>query len=239
MKQSIRISIGIVALVAPLLLAQEARRPNRTRNERATDEVVPQRSPGEFGRNRAPTTAEVATDEQVRDFMKQYSPKRWARYESDVPEERKEHIRRAMSTRFQQIKRLQTEHPALFEILIKRLPVEDEIFAIGWELSHDSPPNRDELHAKLAQQVRSLLMSRLDERKARLTMLQQRLEQESADLKSDETNLESDVDSTVSSIENDKKWPAMDFGAGLRHERRNREQSASAPAVVTPSEEQP
>src|SRR5205823_4356852 len=82
----------------------------------------------EFPRSYGPD--EPISDEkwkQIEELMKKYSPQRWERLQ-EVPEDRRDDIRRAMARRYDLLERLKEQEPAVYDLRLKRLAIEDQIF---------------------------------------------------------------------------------------------------------------
>src|SRR5439155_22967679 len=115
--------------------------------------MVPGMGPGNGGgQNLGP----IGEDEmgQIETFMKAYSPKRWEKLQQDVPEDRRKRILDNIRMQYRWMERLKEEDPTIYDIRIKRLPVEDEMFEIGWELHHGDPKSPPDLRKRLREQVR-------------------------------------------------------------------------------------
>ena len=185
--------------------------------------------------------------QEITQFMKQYSPKRWAKL-TDLPEERQGRLKSFVADRYRMMQQMKQNDPAMFDLRLKRLPIEDEIFALGWDLNH-KPDDADATRKKLREQVRMLIESRIDEHELRIKELKDRLEQEQKRLAEAKANKDSMIDASMAAIDNER-WPAMGElvppmpGEGRPPQQRppqrdrDRELRNAAPVTPVPSSEQ-
>src|SRR5262245_57046071 len=126
------------------------------------------RRPPGWRRDGGPTTRPINDDDRraVDAFMQKNSPKRFARIQ-DRPDMRKEKLYEFLAFRLRMLDNLKQNEPGIYDLQMKRMPIEDEIFDLGWQLRHDAD-NPDELRKKLRQQVRAMMDSRMEERRLRI-----------------------------------------------------------------------
>jgi hypothetical protein len=149
---------------------------------------------------------------EIEAFMKSHSPKRWERVNEIADEQRQQTVRNMFANRYRAMQELKENDPELHKIRLERMPIEDEVFALGWDLSHSKADKPDEVRGELRKQVRLLLKSGLRERAHRLKQAKKRLAQ-------DEEKLESAVDANMADIA-DERWPRILRPPQQRRDRR-------------------
>ena len=168
--------------------------------------------PAGYWRDRSTATSKPSSDEQreVDDFMSENSPKRWAKIK-DMPDNRRDKLMGFVVQRYRMLEDLQKNDPAMYDLRVKRLKIEDEIFALGWDLKNNKSENfsADTAKKELRKKVRALYDSRIDEHRLRLKQWQEKIEQEQKKLAEEKANLDQFVESSVNAIENDMRWPGM------------------------------
>lgn len=147
---------------------------------------------------------------EIEKFMKSYSPRRWEKFQ-DVPDERKDKILSNIRTQYHWMQRLKDEDPKIYDIRLKRLPIEDDMFALGWELHHGEPKAPDELRKKLREKVRQFVRNSIEERQARLDRWRERLRKDEewlnkqqAEFDKDAKNMDTLVDKGIEAVENER-----------------------------------
>ena len=211
-----RFCLLIIALAAPLASAadtattQPSRPPERPRFEgpfRAAARDMRRNLPGQgAGGAGAVSGAPVSgpmTDEEradIEQFMKAYSPKRWDKLQ-DIPDTRRDKILLNIRNQYAWMQRLKTEDPTIYDIRIKRIPIEDEMFALGWELHHSDSKSPQDLRNRLREQVRLFVSNSLEERRARIDRWRDRLKQEQDWFDKQQSAYLSDVSSVDALIE--------------------------------------
>jgi hypothetical protein len=145
---------------------------------------------------------------EVERFMKEHSPRRIRRFE-DVPEERKERLRQFMTRRFDGIQQSRVQDPTLYELRVKRIEIEDEIFDLGLELKDAERGESQATRAKLRAKLKELVENGLAERKHWLARAEQRVNTERDGIKRQEENLESFVDNQLRGMIEQDRWPAL------------------------------
>src|SRR5439155_8229585 len=137
--------------------------------DRQRDGTTPVR-PGEWRRNRAasqpaeagPTTLPPMTDEERKDvekFLKDNAPKRYEKAQ-DLQDDRQKRILEAARTQYRALQRLKEQDPQMYDIRIKRLPIMDDIFALGWDLRHGDAKSSETTRQKVRERLRQLIDSR-------------------------------------------------------------------------------
>jgi hypothetical protein len=219
--------------------------------ERRTDAPPP----AYFGRDRlgtydpAVSTGQLTDQErdEVMRFMEKYSPKRTQRLK-DVPEKRQEPIVRRISAQYRALQRIKEEDPQIYELRLKRLPLEDEMFELGWQLKHDDANTTratdEQLRSRLREQVRLFVDNCLEERRLRAQRQGQRLRQEQQRLEADQrqlneliANKESLIEKGVSAIEQERGGALKDLVAPPR--KLPRAPAATEPTATVDSDEMP
>ena len=155
---------------------------------------------------------------EVERFMRENSPQRMKRLE-EVPEERRENLRRFMIRRFDSIQQNKEQDPSLYEIRVKRLKIEDDIFTLGLEFKDADKGDAQAIRAKLRGKVKDLVENRLAERKHWVAKAEQKLKQERDALKREEANVENMVENHVRGITEQDRWPALGGGDAMASPR--------------------
>jgi hypothetical protein len=176
----------------------------------------------------------------IEKFMTTYSPERWNRFQ-DIPEDRKTHLEKLIRVKMRQLQRTKEEDPQIYELQIKRLPIEDQMFALGWQLKHEEPrePKNGELHKKLKETVKQFVESSIEERRIRLERQQENLQQmqarvtdESSKIKDIANNKDQWIERGISSIENDGGEAFRGMAApGWPHRQRESTGPATEPSA--------
>ena len=164
-------------------------------------------------RDRASATTKPATADEQREvdaFMTENSPKRWARI-NDLPEKRRDELKKFVLQRYRMLQDLKQVDSQMYDLRLKRLKIEDEIFDLGWALKNnkDEKFSPEAARKELRVKVRALANSSIDEHRLRLKQWQEKMEQEAKRLNEERATIDQFVDSSVTAIENDMRWPGM------------------------------
>ena len=155
---------------------------------------------------------EEMTDERwaaIEKFMKTHSPERTRRLE-EVPEDRRDNLKRAIARRYDQIHQIREREPGMYELRLKRLAIEDQIFALSLQLKEESTSETvKQLHGKLDEQVTALFRNSVQERRLRLKQARQRLDQAQTKLEEDRANEQAIVKALVKGIIEEDRWPTL------------------------------
>jgi len=205
---------------SPVLPWQEQRRP---RPEGFRPEGGgPMRPPGGWWRgDNNPMNRPVSAEEwvYVDRFMKNFSPIRWIKF-NDLPEnDKKQKLKNAIAVRYRAMQELKGNDSGLYDLRLKRLRVEDEIFDVGWKLNHPdaakSPttapttqPTPEEMRSHLRELVRDLVRNRIEERRMRVAQLKERLGNEQNRLDQEQSNEERAIEAGMTAIQK-QRWPGM------------------------------
>lgn len=145
----------------------------------------------------------------VERFMKAHSPERLKRLD-EVPDERREMIRRSIVRRFDSMQQAREREPKMYELRLKRMRIEDEIFTLGLKLKELVKPDAVEKTRKeLRAQVKALLENRLSERRLRLEQAEQRLKEERKGLQREEEGLAEIVERHLKWLVEEDRWPGL------------------------------
>jgi len=145
-----------------------------------------------------PTTLPAMTEEEhkrVEEFLKKNAPQRYAKIQ-DLSEERQKKVIDAARLQYRGLERLKNDDPQLYEIRIKRLPIMDDLFALGWDLRHGESKTADATKQKVRQRVRDLIDSRVEELNLRIARSEDRIERIKTNLAREQGALSS-LQSTV------------------------------------------
>ena len=186
--------------------------------------------------------------EEVRSFMQRYSPERLRRLE-DVPDQRQTGIYKRIAAQYRSIERMKEEDPEIYQLRLKRLPIEDAMFSLGWQLKRSDDAttkvSTEELRSKLREQVRLFVDSHLEERRIRIERNVQRIKKEQADLQEAQEKLrqmladkDALIEKGVTGIENERGDALKELSAPiLRHPNLPRGAAASEPSAgVAPND---
>lgn len=179
---------------------------------------------------------------EIEQFIRTHSPRRWQKL-SDVADERKQRFVEVARPRYRMLQRLRQDDPELYDIRMKRLPIEDSMFALGWELKRDDPKNEASVRQQLSQQIRLFVDSQFEERKLRLDRVRQRLRQQQEALDQDQALLDRDVrdvaalvDKGIAAIENERGAELRDLGAAPPRGGAGRQPPAPSATAASPDE---
>ena len=155
---------------------------------------------------------EEITDEKwaaVERFMKAHSPERLRRLD-EVPEDRREMVRRSIVRRFDSLQQTQEREPEMYDLRVERMRLEDEIFTMALKLKEVVKPDAVEKTRKeLRTKVKALLENRLSERRLRLQQAERRLEEERKGLQREEAELAEIVEKRVTGLLEEDRWPGL------------------------------
>jgi hypothetical protein len=248
-KSIILAAVVAVLASANLALAQApTTRRSRPMVERRGDATMPRLGREHLGTYDPAATGGQLSDaerEEVMRFMEKYSPRRAQRLK-DVPEKRQEPILRHIDAQYRALQRAKDEDPQIYELRLKRLPIEDAMFDLGWQLKHDDDNTtrvtNEELRSRLRDQVRQFVDNCLEERRLRADRQAQRIRQEQQKLESEQkqlgeliANKESLIEKGVSAIEEERAGALKDLVAPPR--KLPRTPSATEPTATAGSPE--
>lgn len=126
------------------------------------------------------------------DFFRTYSRRR-AEAIRALPQEKQERVRGLITARYGGIWLIETQNPKLFDLKIKQVQAEDDIFGLKGELA-ENPGKGDQIRAELRKKVEELVELRMDERKQRIERLKKQLGDEEKQLKEDQAKKEKMVE---------------------------------------------
>ena len=173
---------------------------------------------------------------EIAAFMEKHSPERLKRLDEIGDEQRQQSVKNMFAARYRAMKDLEQRDPQLHELRLERMKVEDEVFALGWDLARDrfdKPEERDKLVTELRPHLRKLVRNRLRERGLRLKQMEKEIEQQRQQLREDqdEKRVEAAVEANLAEI-SEERWPRQ-FRA---RERRGDPAEASMPAPASPDQ---
>ena len=153
--------------------------------------------------------------EEIKAFMKSHSPERLARLEEIGDEGRQAGVKKMFAARYRTMQALKERDPELYQIRLKRMPVEDKAFELSWRLMRKQVNNPEETRKQLRAQLRELVKSRIDERALHLRYMERRL-------KLEEQRIDETVEANMSDLA-DERVPRdlrpPQFGGGRRDRR--------------------
>jgi hypothetical protein len=155
----------------------------------ATAPVNPTRVPGwPFERlGRTVAASPLPTEEewrQVAALFSEISPARWHVFEQVLAKPgRRDRARRYLFARYNELRDLQKNSPAAYQLKLQQVRFEDEIFRLDTAIRvAASPADAETLRAELRDKVRERVNKDLADREQRLRQLQERLDREKAAL---------------------------------------------------------
>lgn len=155
---------------------------------------------GDFANPVGPGEPSEEEWKEITAFMKAHSPKRLERIDEIGDEQRQQGVRNMFAARYRAMQDLKERDPDLYKVRLERLPIEDEVFTLSWELAHSKTDKGDAERDKLRQLMRRLVKSRLDERTLRLKQAERRIELERERLKNDEQRIDALVEANLADI---------------------------------------
>jgi hypothetical protein len=182
------LAIAALLLIPLTASAQEDQAPASKADEAARPEGEPPRMRGFMGMRRRSMGISVQDTEQAAQFMRENSPSRWKTVE-DMPEDSSD--RRAVMAfivaRWRTLQSIRDEDAQLYEIKLKQLHIEDDIYAML--ATTPSAAEREPLRPKLRESVSELLNLGLLEREHRIAQLGKLLKTEQQKLDADRKRL--------------------------------------------------
>jgi len=146
--------------------------------------------PGGGGSMRRRGWIDPAEWTQAEAFMKENSPRRWAAFEK-IPGDNPHRltVMRAFYGRYRMLQGLRDEDPALYDLRMKRLKLEDNVFGLVWDLKHeDAPDVKQKIQTELKAQVVELVDVGIQERGRRIERLETALKDEKERFAKDQNN---------------------------------------------------
>lgn len=181
MRNKILITLSVLT-AASFVQAQPDTRPPADTAQRSADQ--PRRGPGVDGmgsrfRGFSGRSQQEPTEDEwveVGAFMKEHSPHRWRMYQA-APEGHQGRLRGPIFSAWKNITRLERDDKEMYDLRLKRLPIEDDIFALAGE-SKKSGERTPEIQLQLRLKVAAFMESRMQERKLRIARLEKALREE-------------------------------------------------------------
>jgi hypothetical protein len=157
---------------------------------------------GGGGEWRRDNFAEPGADEweEIKLFMKSHSPERLGRLDEIGDDNRQQAVRNMFAARYRMLQELKERDPELYDIRLKRLPVEDKAFELSWRLMRKQADNPEEARKQLRAQLRELVKNRLQERALHIRHMEQRLKLEEQRMKAEEQRIDETVDANMSDL---------------------------------------
>jgi hypothetical protein len=189
---------------------------------------------GQWSRDNDPTLGRAIRPEpqwgDVDWFMKRFTPTRWQKFLEMPESSRKDKLKTAVANRYRAIQELKINDTDTYSLRVRRLEIEDRIFDLGWRVNHNGEPptsqpvatdndrpasrpsyanlSREQMHAELRKEVRSLIANRIEERRLHVRQLNERLNSETARLNDEQANVDRLVEDGMSNIQK-QRWPGM------------------------------
>jgi hypothetical protein len=148
---------------------------------------------------------------QAEAFMKDNSPRRWAAFEK-IPGDNPHRltVMRAFYGRYRMLQSLRDEDPALYDLRMKRLKLEDNVFGLVWDLKHeDAPDAKQKIQTDLKAEVVELVDVGIQERGRRIERLETALKDEKERFAKDQNNREGLVKEQLERILKDDNGDPM------------------------------
>jgi hypothetical protein len=211
MKTVAALSLLIGGVAAVFVLAQDSSAPPSPDREHRPGAARPDGPMGRGmmgrgsagGAGRAPGSAPSPEEwAEISQFMREHSPLRWEQYEKLGPEAQKR-LETVIIERYRTLQRLKQDSPEIYEIRMKRLPLEDRIFRLSREVrrakgnSDKAAPLRQELTMAVARWIKL----GFDEQEARIKQLQDQVDRMTARLKNEQAQSEELIKNRVEMVE--------------------------------------
>jgi hypothetical protein len=150
--------------------------------------------PGPFGANSAEEWDKAMA------FMKEHSPKRFAML-AELPEDFQQNIKDRMFMRFRTMERLRNTDKDMYDIALRRVGLEDELWTTRWNVRFKGQTLTPEDLSKLREKVAALVDVNLEERELRVQRLRDILKREEEFLTRDKAQREPTISDNVTIIE--------------------------------------
>jgi hypothetical protein len=178
---------------------------------------------------------------KVSAFMKINSPRRFELFQQDVTDQaHKERLKQSMAARYKWLEDLKARDPALYELRVKRITIEDQIFGLGYDLRHGEG-EASKIHDKLRAQVSSLFDNRVSEHRLLLSQLEQKVSAEKKRLEALQGREDELIKQGVAALEDDHP-PGDIFGSVFAppgrdrlRDRRSAPGSSAADSATSPA----
>lgn len=172
---------------------------------------------GGAGRPDAPTAEEW---EKVSAFMQEQSPHRWRLYQRLAEESSAQRsVRRMIWSRYQNLQDLKQEDPAFYEMRLRQLQLEDEIFDLVDLLKNaESPEQKDKVRGQMREKLGQAVDIGIKERRHRINKLEKALQTEKNRLAADEKDHEKLIENRLNRLLSPPDQPGS---AGGQQERSN------------------
>jgi len=213
-------AVAICALPAAALAEQGPQRP-RTAEGQSTAAIVKPRAQAA-----RPITAEEWA--KTAEFMKQNAPERFGLYLSMREGPAKEQLRQVLVNRWRRLEEIQTQMPKLYDVKVKEVRLDDQIFQIGREMKKASGSVKEQLRSDLKTKVAELFDNGLEERQLRIADLEARLKKQQQLLEADNKNRDRLIAKSYRQISN-----------RLDNNPANRVQEAAPPTRNADEDDQP
>lgn len=153
-------------------------------------------------------------------FMKENSPKRWSVVENSSNPDGQMRMRGMLYQRFRVLERLRNADQDMYEVNLRRIGVEDEIFDISYSalLTEGRPLTPQEL-SKLREQVTALVDITIEEREVRVQRLRDMLKREEGLLTVEKGQREAAIAERMALIEQGDIMRGGGMRGGLRPRR--------------------
>ncbi len=140
---------------------------------------------------------------QVQQFMKENSPQRWQAYQ-DLSGEQQEKLKMTIARRYRMLQFLKNNEPEMYDVRLKRMGVEDQIFGLTRELKSATPADRPKIEEKLKSKLGDLVDLGIQEHQARIQRFQKLISQEQDQLSREQSNREQIVNKHLKAIEHER-----------------------------------
>lgn len=208
--------MALALLAVPVVSMAQTTEPSNTRPANREEPLSPRR--GGLGGLGGPAQVGPVSDkemEAVADFMAKYAPNRWKALDQLPDDGGLRHgVMNFVVARYRQLKEVREEDERLYDIKVKQLVAEDEIYGLVMPLK--SPTERESHRDDIKAAVRKLLTLNQEERERRTERTRQALESEERRLTSERDHMDQLVDSRTSAL-------IVDGASALRREVRRGE----------------
>ncbi|HEX8524992.1 MAG TPA: hypothetical protein VF669_22265 [Tepidisphaeraceae bacterium] len=110
-------------------------------------------------------------------FWKDNSPRRTEAF-TKLPQDRQNNLKLLMTRRYRMLDIMRSNDPQLFELRLKRLKYEDDIFGLTRDLKNSPSDTEPQIRQKLKESIAALVDTSIDERQARIDRWQKLIDEE-------------------------------------------------------------
>jgi hypothetical protein len=161
----------------------------------------------------APPQGDAEEWDKAMAFMKENSPKRWAML-PDLPEFYRQGIQDRMYGRYRQLERWKNADKEMYEIDMRRVALEDELWTARMKVRMSGEPLKPEEVSKIREKVAAFVDLAMEERELRIQRLRDVLKREEAFFANEKAQREQLVSENTTLIERGERGGFLSGGGG-------------------------